>query len=72
VSIPLGFLLNAGLGFLMISVLGLYLGLIFVDALFKTKKLKISAMALWAVLVQLTGYGVGFLREIFRSIIKIR
>lgn len=70
VSIPLGFLLNAGLGVLMISVLGLYLGLIFVDAFFKTKNLKIAIMALGAVLVQLTGYGIGFLTEIFKPLKK--
>lgn len=65
-SIPFVFLLNTRVGILMISALGLYLGLIFIDALFKTKNLKISAMASWAVLVQLTAYGIGFLTEIFQ------
>jgi hypothetical protein len=36
----------------------------------RQKNLKIAIMALWAVLVQLTAYGVGFLTEIFKPLKK--
>jgi glycosyltransferase involved in cell wall biosynthesis len=43
----------------------LYLSLVFSDALAKTKNLWVSILGVWAVLVQLTAYGMGFLTEIF-------
>jgi glycosyltransferase involved in cell wall biosynthesis len=68
--VPVSFLLNEKLGIAMAFFLLIYGVLIWADALRKTKSFKIAIMALWAVMVQLTGYGVGFLTEIFKPLKK--
>ena len=68
--LPIGFLIKVELGALLASFLLLYCLLILSDALIKTKNTKIALMALYAVLVQLIGYGVGFLTEILSSLKK--
>lgn len=65
VCLPFSFLVSQKLASIMAFFLMLYCLLIWADALRSTKSLKIATMALWAVLVQLTGYGIGFLSEIF-------
>ena len=52
------------------AVYALYFLLLFIDALRKTKDLRISIMALWAALLQLTAYGLGLLQELFSHLIK--
>jgi len=52
--------------------LGVYLLALFVAALFSTRSLKISLMALPASLIQLYGYGAGFLRAWFTRIVLRR
>lgn len=53
--------------FVEICFLGLYISLLFSDALAKTKNLHVSFLAVYAVFVQLCGYGVGFIGEMFVS-----
>ena len=69
-SIPIGFLLKTELGMLMLFFLIGYYLVIFIDAFSKTKSIKIAAMSLLAVMVQLIGYGVGFLTEILKPLKK--
>lgn len=52
--------------------LGLYLVAVFAGALVKTKKVKIAALAVPAAVIQLSGYGLGFLRDFFLKIILRR
>ncbi|MBQ4914915.1 glycosyltransferase [Maribacter sp. MMG018] len=60
------------LGALVLAIFGIwwpiaffafYFVLLFVDALLKTKNLKVSVMALFATCVQFFGYGLGFLKS---------
>lgn len=48
----------------------LYLGLVFLDALFRVKRLSVAIACIPAVCVQLLGYGTGFLRESILSLFK--
>lgn len=52
--------------------LGIYFVAIFAGALISTGKLKISLMAVPAAIIQLVGYGCGFLRDFFLKIILMR
>ncbi|GAB4131442.1 MAG: glycosyltransferase [Raineya sp.] len=70
ISIPISFLLKPMLGLLLLSFLLAYCLLIFFDAFLKTKSPKIAFMAFFAVMVQLIGYGVGFLTEVFSPLKK--
>lgn len=52
------------LGFpLLCYLFAFYFMLLFIDALFKTKNLAVSVMALFATVVQFVGYGIGFLKS---------
>ena len=42
---------------------GCYFMLLFMDALFKERSLKVAVLALYAALTQFTGYGIGFLKS---------
>lgn len=44
---------------------GLYLSLVFLEALLHYKQLKIAVFSVWATLVQFYGYGLGFLKGTF-------
>jgi GT2 family glycosyltransferase len=46
-----------------------YLLLLFVDSLCKTKKLQIAAISLITSIIQITGYGLGFLNAFIQKII---
>ena len=63
----LGFLISILLAFLGYSIFvicyGLYFGILFLDALLKTKNLKVALLALFATGVQFLGYGYGFLKS---------
>lgn len=52
-----------------ITPLIIYLSAIFLDALHSTKNLKISLMAVPASIIQLGGYGCGFIKAYFNKII---
>jgi glycosyltransferase involved in cell wall biosynthesis len=47
----------------------LYAMLIFIDALFKTKKIKTAFLSLWASFIQISAYGTGFIKSFFLKII---
>jgi len=59
------FFLSKILFFLQIGFLSFYSLMIFIDAFSQNKNLKIAFLSVWAVLVQFTGYGSGFLKGIF-------
>lgn len=63
-SLPVMFFALPTLFYLQGLVLALYMSLLFSDALAKTKSLQVASMGVWAVFVQLTAYGLGFLTEI--------
>ncbi|MCS6795931.1 MAG: glycosyltransferase [Raineya sp.] len=67
-SIPLQFLFFKPLAWVSIGLLGIYKVVIFIDALLKIKSFKIAFMSVWAVFIQLTSYGIGFLQEWWRKI----
>ena len=49
----------------------LYAVLIFFDSLFKNRKLKVALLSVVAAAVQITGYGMGFLKAFwFKMILK--
>ncbi len=52
--------------------LAVYFLLIFISALFSTKSFKIACLAVPASAIQLTGYGLGFLKAYFTKIILCR
>jgi len=57
-------LVLAAVGFpFLLYIFGVYFLLLFVDALIKTKSITVSVMALFAIIVQFTGYGIGFLKS---------
>ena len=47
----------------------LYLLLIFFDSLAKNKNLKVAALSVVTAIVQITGYGTGFMKAVWRKII---
>ena len=47
----------------------IYMLLIFIDAALKEKSIKIGLLSIVASFVQLTGYGTGFLRAVWRRLI---
>lgn len=54
---------------LPLTLLGLYLLLIFVDASRQNKSVKVGGLAVLASFIQLFSYGLGFLKAVFRRII---
>ncbi|MDE5835908.1 MAG: glycosyl transferase family 2, partial [Paramuribaculum sp.] len=51
---------------------GLYLAAIFISALAATRSVKIAALALPASIIQICGYGCGFLKAWFTKIVLRR
>ena len=47
-----------------------YFSVLFVDAILSTKSLKVAVMALFATLVQFTGYGFGFLKSVIYTTVS--
>ncbi|MCY7349731.1 MAG: glycosyltransferase [Cytophagaceae bacterium] len=62
-SIPVQFFVSKMLFYLSLALLTFYLLLIFFDAGRKTRSLFVAALSIVTALIQLTGYGLGFLRE---------
>jgi len=54
---------------LWLTLPAFYVLLLFVSALVKTKKLKTAFLAVWASFIQITAYGIGFLKSFFQKII---
>lgn len=46
-----------------LAAYGLYFTLLLVDAMLKTKNIKVALMALYATIIQFTGYGYGFFKS---------
>jgi glycosyltransferase involved in cell wall biosynthesis len=65
---PFSFLISTSLGFFIFLTFIFYFLLLFSDALQKTKSIKVAFVGIFAVLVQLNGYGIGFLTEILREL----
>lgn len=66
VFLPFSFLWNPWISAGILTAYMVYLVLIFADAIIKHKSLIIAVLCIPAALVQLTGYGLGFLRETLR------
>jgi hypothetical protein len=47
----------------------IYLLLLFFDSLAKTKSIRIAALSLITSLIQISGYGLGFIKSFIRRII---
>ena len=62
-SVPVWALLSSALFWLSVGVLLLFSLLILIDATKKERSLQVGLLSVVAAFVQLTGYGVGFLRE---------
>jgi len=61
-------IINSQLGEIAILLYLIYLIAIGIDSFGKTKSMRVAMLSLPATVVQLTGYGFGFLREIFHFI----
>lgn len=63
----LGFIAGLGLLFLgypqLLIFYGIYFLILLIDALIRSKSLKIAFLSLYAVCIQFTGYGIGFLKS---------
>ncbi|MCY7351295.1 MAG: glycosyltransferase, partial [Cytophagaceae bacterium] len=62
-TIPVQFFISKTLFSLSLAVLTIYLLLIFFDAWRQTCSLSLAGLSIVTALIQLTGYGLGFLRE---------
>ncbi len=62
-AVALVFLVKTPYGYLLLAVYGWYLGLLFLDSLWKNKSLSIALLSLIAVWMQFVGYGYGFLKS---------
>ncbi len=64
---PLGLLLwlalGSFIGLAILAVYGIYLGALFIGALAKTSSFKTAILAVYATILQFTGYGLGFLES---------
>ncbi|WP_439583299.1 glycosyltransferase [Dyadobacter bucti] len=67
-SIPLWLLVYEPFFYLGLIGLGIYVSLLFVDALGKTKNVEVAFLSVAAAFVQLFGYGSGFLQEGWKRI----
>ena len=63
ISIPFLFFFNPIVGSLAIGLLIIYLAAIFFDGLKATRSLAVALLSIPSAIVQLTGYGLGFLKE---------
>ncbi|TAG86400.1 MAG: glycosyltransferase [Bacteroidetes bacterium] len=65
--LPISFLIDISFGMLISLMFLFYFLIIFTDAMRVTKNLKISFLSVYAVFIQLLGYGIGFLSEIIKK-----
>ncbi len=63
VGVIVSFLLALASYYLPLFLLGVYVLLLFFEALFTYKSLKIALMSVWAMCIQFYGYGKGFLES---------
>ena len=65
----LGLLFSIGVAlvgiYIPLVIYGVYFTILFLDALAKTKSLKIAVFSIFATLIQFVGYGLGFLKSTF-------
>jgi glycosyltransferase involved in cell wall biosynthesis len=66
-AIPFLFFVSLSAGLIVLSGYFFYLIMIGFDAFRKTKSIKVALLSLPSAIVQLNGYGSGFLKEMFRS-----
>ncbi len=64
----LAFIFNQQLGVVAVAFYLIYLFGIFIDALRKTKSFSVALLSIPSALVQLVGYGMGFLKEKFGTL----
>ena len=62
-SIPLWYFIFEPFFYLGLWFLGIYVALLFIDALKKTKSAEVAFLSIGAAFVQLFGYGIGFVQE---------
>ncbi len=63
----IGSLFIPSVGNILLGIYFVYFVLIAIDATLQNKSLKIGLLSVWAALVQLSAYGVGFLTELSRG-----
>ncbi len=64
--LPISFLINTSLGMIVSLSFLFYFLVIFSDAIRSTKNIKIAFLSIYAVFIQLLGYGIGFLTEFLK------
>lgn len=67
--IPFSFLINTTLGLGLLTLLAIYLLTIFTDATIQNKSPYIGIISMGGVLVQMTGYGTGFIKDFVKRVI---
>ena len=64
------YLLLPSIGIFILIIYGLFFTMILFDAILKTKSLRIGFLSLVASFIQLTAYGIGFMKEAITYLIK--
>lgn len=67
ILLPAGFLFFPGLALIGLTCYFLYLLLISIDCFLTTRSITVSILSIPSAFIQLTGYGYGFLKELFGS-----
>jgi len=67
IVLPFLFLINSNLAIVVNAAYGVYLLLISIDSFLTTRSILVSLLSVPAAIIQLTGYGYGFLKEIGKS-----
>ncbi|HRG79414.1 MAG TPA: glycosyltransferase [Cyclobacteriaceae bacterium] len=67
ILLPAGFLFFPGLTLVGLTCYFLYLFLISLDCFLTTRSITVSILSIPSAIIQLTGYGYGFLKELFGS-----
>ena len=66
-ALPLTALISVGLFKLGVLLLSVYLAAILIDAYQQTRNVEVAVLSVPAALIQMVGYGTGFLSEMFRA-----
>ena len=64
-TIPVMAFIIPEISVLILGVYGIYLAAVFIDSLISTRDLRVAVLSIPAVLVQMIGYGSGFLKAFF-------
>jgi len=70
IGYPLLFVLGIFLSSLFLIPFLLFPLIIFIDAIIKTKSALVATLSTWASMIQLTGYGTGFIKAFWIRIVK--